>query len=402
MSAAKDQETFGFVCSDGVIDLLNDSKLAFWNGKQCAVAETIAHAGTAWRAKSTSPFQVYLPRNSASPPHPPALLQDLAEIVAHVDPSSARLLAYFVIATWFADVLRWTPSLLVTGPWHESLRVIHALERLCRRAVVIQSHSMNEIRRIPPNLFPTTILVQPSLSRDIEQFLLSTTHTFGTGLGGPQLVFPRVIFTQIPVEDAWLRACSLSIRIMRNAPVASISNARCDNLRAQLLGYRFQHASSVATAQVDMPEFVSEVGSIGGALAACAPSDHNIRNDVKALLGVFDRDLRAGYCTEWEPVLLESLISYCNRKNKKWAYVFEVAATFNIIMRCRGESVEHSPKAIGGRLRELGIATRRIAGGKGRGVVFDTAVRAHIARMAGAYSLAQLMNFETPELTKPA
>ncbi len=90
---------------------------------------------------------------------------------------SAQILVFFVLSTWFADMLPLAPVLLLLDNGDGSAEaVVRCLQALCRRSLVLAEFSRDSCLQLPQGLSPTLFLDKRALSRHAVRLLARTSR----------------------------------------------------------------------------------------------------------------------------------------------------------------------------------------------------------------------------------
>jgi hypothetical protein len=55
----------------------------------------------------------------------------------HLTAAEAELVTYWIVSTWFQDVLSILPCLIITGPMHDATLILHCLRDYCRNPALV-------------------------------------------------------------------------------------------------------------------------------------------------------------------------------------------------------------------------------------------------------------------------
>jgi hypothetical protein len=134
-----------------------------------------------------------------------------------------------------------------------------------------------------------------------------------------------------------------------------------------LFAYRLRNIVRVAAAQFDYAGVSEEIRRLAGLLAGCIVGAPELQPDVGPLLQTQRNRLRAERWVEPRCVVIEALLSRCDRSEQDGnvVRVAEIAQDVAAILKGRRESLELQPRAIGATMRVLGLIAKRDSSGYG-------------------------------------
>lgn len=383
--------TFGEILSSGaVIELLSGSRLLLWNGTSPIVATEVEFDGTTYVPRDLGEWRsISLPASFGDPPEPEELVLGLERMLGEygLEQTSARLASFFVLATWFADLLPWVPSVIVHGPVDEGLQLLQALTRLCRRGIFLPRVSARLLDSIPRSLWPTIVVAGPTLHRNAQDSLRASSRRLCCP-AKDALAYSRVLYCSENNVDMWLSAISIHINVPQSGLIpATAGDVRTERLVSLLLGYRLRHLEAVRASDSDAPQFHANMRSIARGLLACVTGSIKLHAEILDLLIELDEEYRGEQDGTVRNVLIETLLSFCHEQPSAPVFVHDISERLAAIFEGRGDHIRISPRAVGAGMKFLGIRTRRVAGGAGRGLCFDASSCARIHRLAAQFGI---------------
>jgi hypothetical protein len=99
-----------------------------------------------------------------------------------------------------------------------------------------------------------------------------------------------------------------------------------------------------------------------------------------------DRDAHLERHNEPEYLVIQALFEMCHQKKASKVFCGQIASRINATLKLLGEEADLKPRAVGAKLKSLGLTTGR-QGSLGRGIQLTSAVRERIHYLVQAYSL---------------
>lgn len=343
---------------------------------------------------------INLPSNAADYVSTAALFDDLRRLFRQhpgLSAESVSKAAFCVLATWFPEYT--APPLLVSATGLSESRLLMDLLRCaCRRSICISDITCGGLWSLPLWVHPTVIMDQPKPTKELLRVVRAMSRS---GVRVPRkgrlldVYCPIVLCTENPVSDSWLVQNGIQIEIMptsarfpRIPPQTLQEISR--NLQAKLLSYRLRNFVKVQHSTFDATQLAFPTRGIARALGDCIVDDHELQSSIISLVEDQDKDTRIRCTTTFEAVVIESGLLFCHeKKNRKLAYVGEFTTVSNSILDGRGEQIVLEPRAVGDRLRSLGLFTRRL-GSAGRGVLLVSEIRRKIHELAWRFGVLSI------------
>lgn len=308
-------------------------------------------------------------------------------------------LAYFALSTWFVDCLPTAPSVSLVGPAaSEATAVLRRLACVCRHPLLLAEVSHAGFCSLPMHLCPTLLINQPGLSPKMQQFLrASSSRDFWVPRGNRLLNFcsAKAIYSGDAFMGTSLSGTAIRISITPTREQLSVNQRLqeqiANELQAKLLMYRLANYQKVRDSVFDVLQFTSPLRDIARSLGACVVDDPELQSSIVPLLQDEDEESRAGRWGDLSCVAIEALLFFCHEGPRESVYVREVADTMNAILKGRGETLELEDRAVGDKLRSLGLPTKP-RDSKGYKVMLLDGVRSQIHRLARELDVPSLQD----------
>ncbi|MBZ5574636.1 MAG: hypothetical protein LAO09_22500 [Acidobacteriia bacterium] len=325
----------------------------------------------------------------------PALLSEIRHYVAQyveIEPQYLRLVANFVLSTWFADCCEIAPYLWVIGPSSAGkttlLRILHAL---CRRAVLASDVTPAALYEVPSVIMPTLLLDEFEVTgkgRDLLRFLRSGSTQGGQVIRrakiSPTFCAKVIVSTQQPSDGALASRAIFIPMLPTSRELPRLDRIAQENVshyfQPRLLAYRLEHYSVVESrSRPRVPGFTPRISDIASALAAPFLGNPHLEAQLCQDLGVQDKEAQLARHGEPEWAVATAIYHECHRGGT--ITVGDLAFTVNDGLAESGETYKLSPRAVGDVLRSLGLATEKL-GNQGRGFRLTSALRHRVHQLA--------------------
>jgi hypothetical protein len=392
-------ETSGEVFSDGSsIALLRESEsdgltLLLTEGEKHRIASQVETGGRAFVPPQLSPSMLRaltLPTNCVPYGSTSELFTSVRQAFAdHGFPEAVAVPAsFFVLASWFAEILPAAPCLSITGSRPESILLLQLLACLVRHPLTLGEIGRSALCSLPLNLQLT--LFSESVLR-----LLSVSNRRDANIlwkGELRNIFAAKALYQGEIPNAGLSGDDvLQVNVapsMGRFPFLDPETQReiASKFQGRLLSYRLRNFQNVGKSEFDLPGFASGIRVLSRVLGAPIVGAPEIQADVASLLQNRQDEATAGCWVDLRCVAIEGALHHCHQGTEDRLYVGELTRTMGVILQGRGENKEVEPREIGGILRSLGLTLKRDSRGFAIGLSDTTRRRIH--ELAREYQVA--------------
>jgi hypothetical protein len=394
--------TVGEQLDDGsIVDLVRipetlGLQLVVWNGQEALFATSFQSGHFEYvPTKHPASFlaAVHFPRSIVDYGSTPELLDEISSLAARfgrVARGDADLLAYFVLSTWFSDVLPLAPFLWIAAPAIAPReRVMRLLALLCRRSLRVSEFALSTLQCIPVGFLPTLICETDGMSRALSRTLQASRRrdTFSTVRGEMRsLCCAKIVVANQPFDRSTLAELPLEMSLSRTSDrdsdmdVADLERT-ATVLQGKLLKFRLMNRADVASSNPDFPGFAAPLRTLMATVASPIWKDVGLRPRVASLFEGRDRESQAETSTSIEALVVEALLAGCHTADARHLSVLEITRFVNCMIETREGGTEMSPEKIGRRLRGLGIPAISLADGR-RGVKLDDRIRRKVHELA--------------------
>jgi hypothetical protein len=402
--------TFGKVLQSTIIDLITSKppetgfQLISWDGSRIELGpnvRTLSDSGSFYYEKLYGVPQLdptllqamRFPAEAMEYSSEHELFTDISgniRLYSDLSEELSRLLSYCVFASWFPDCAPKPLCISILGPEsRQGRQLFRLLSCFFRRPLLMSDVNLAALCSLPAGLAPTLFLEQPELTRQAEKALYvpSARDTFIPWKGRlVNLSWTKVIRTEEPLNSAALGAMVIEIPVDpgNTAPALEFWTQEkiTKEFQAKLLMYRLKNRLRVPRRVVEFPGLLPEVREIAYVLCDCAPEGvFDFQAELTSLLEAQNQQAQAETGMNLNAILLDVLLSFCHQQDRTAIRVAEVADGVNKALEEMDETIELSPKAVGGRLRSLGLYTQRIDA-LSRGLLLTDAMRNLIHKLA--------------------
>lgn len=314
----------------------------------------------------------------------------------HLSEEQAGLVSFWIISSWFLGALRLFPCLVITGPTHEAMRVMHVLNKLCCLPVLVHGFRRNDLEAL--RRCGTYLVFEPSLNKRTADLLSLLTYPTSRVVAGSGFLSCSRASAIYAGEDPETPTILNSLRIHITASSAGLTSSPAtlqtsmERLHGHLKVYRERNLGVVEDSAWMSSGFSPEMEAVASELGRCIVDAPELQERLVALLSTHDDQLVSDRSDTPEAVLLESVLVLIHQGKSKFL-VREIAEEFTRIQRARGERLVYSPERIGHLLKKVGLFTRRL-GKDGRGLVMDLATVRRAHELAAMYGSAGLERSE--------
>ena len=324
----------------------------------------------------------------------------IAEQTQLSDTNSA-LLTYWVLSTWFQDILPLAPGLAISGWAHEGDVVLRTLKAFCYHPVLLAGITSSTLNDVYWERKPTLLISDPNLANRMAVLLAGSTRrgylAFRKVSGCPTSPFHYFCSKAIFLGDNSRMVLALQNYLHINASpahgvelpmVPPLSEKMTQNYQNQLYLYRAKNLLDVYGSDFNPPGLSPEVTSIASALGGCIVDAPDLKTEVVSLLTPHSHQQIAERLDDLGTLAVGAALSLCHQA-KDQVLVGEIATEVNRIQKGRGERLQYSPERVGHQLRKAGLLTRRL-GAAGNGLLLDHATQVLLHQVASAYGCAGL------------
>lgn len=292
---------------------------------------------------------------------------------------------YWVLASWFPEILPALPTLMVVGPSPAAIhRFLRLLRCFCRRGTLVTELTPAGLMGLPMYLRPTLLIEQGRLLGQVRGLLRASSNA---GVYVPRagefvdLRCVKAVYCESDEVDSELSEGVLRVSLFpagASAPVFDESEEEqvAATFQAWLLRYRFENFQAVCDSSLDFPGFTAGVRDLARALGAVVAGDPNLMSQLTSLLAANDEDVRATWTMSPDFAVVVSTLALVHEKQPR-VPVKQLADFVNAALRANGEIKEYSPIEIGRRLSRLGLPRSRRAGGMVIELTRDISRRVH-------------------------
>ena len=302
------------------------------------------------------------------------------------------LLAYWALATWFAEAFPSFPCVVISGPAAIADSLLRTLAAVCRRPILLGELSLAIFRKLPINAIrPTLLIREPQLNRYLSLLLNSSNqrgYLFYSGKAFQELYCPKCIYVGEYFKGPLRMSNSVHIHLSESRsgpdyfePTEDVTTP----LQNRLLAYRLLNYNSVNTPDFYAPGFQRETTLVADVLSAGIVDDVDLQKEILEALKGRDEQARVDRATGLDGLIVRAVLFHCHQ-NDQQKFVHEIAATTNRLYAEDGEPLRVSNEKVGIVLKQLGLNSHRL-GNAGRGLMFDKVTQSQAHRLGHDYDV---------------
>jgi hypothetical protein len=333
-----------------------------------------------------------------TPPSVPRSLPDARKLFANVkevlvdrtylSETDSAIVAYWVISTWFQNVLLVNPCLVITGPAHEATILLRALSNLCPQSLLLAGIQKSDIKSVARSL--TLLISEPKLDSRTAVLLGSLTNRGFSFMDGQSWRTCTAAVAIYVGENSTVRGIQNSIWIDAAAAPTAKPRAtarsreqRADPLLINLKDYTDGNMERVLRAEFVPTGLSLESYDIASALGSCLVDADDLKAQLVALLRPKDQQHLDEKSASLEALIVSATLNCCPPE-KDQVFVKEIAAELNRLLEAGGETQRLTPEKVGHGLKKIGLLTRRLSQA-GNGLVLDQGIRQRLRDLCAVY-----------------
>ncbi len=309
--------------------------------------------------------------------------------------SSVLLAAYAVLASWFPETFSSPISVSICGqPGPQRQQLFYILSCMYRRPLLLSEISLGTLCSLPIDLYPSLFIehfdhsprMQRALRATLSQnYFPSKGKLIRTSCMTVMCMDEPMIGTAIP---GW-SVVEIPVTNSSAPPPFLTMDAQikiAESIQPKLLMYRLKNFNQVKRSTFDGAPLKPPVQELCRSLGACIVDDPKRQKKLSGLLKAKEEQTLQDL--SWDPrkTVLEALVSLCRDGRRESVYVSEVAAAANKILQESGEPMQMTFRAVGSKIRSLGLTTRRLDSA-GRGFLLTNETRKRINSVADEHGI---------------
>jgi hypothetical protein len=382
---ARPMATYGKQFGDGSsIELIGgiyggNPQLMLWDGSKETVGARVEHHGQLYKPAPINASvlqELILPTHSCPHGSTRDFLAETCKLIANftgLPEKFTSLVGRVVLCSALVEALSAAPTLMIIGPdTARGNRLMELLRCLCRRALPLTGVTPAGFCSLASGVRFTYLISQSSLSDKLRKLLDDASSRdqkipFRGGLldlFGAQVIHSDPVFA----GDSWP---SRSIQIPMVPTEQELPTLDFDaqhritnEFHAKLLSFRRANLGVAHKMQFDVSKFTPALRDRARSLAAATPDDSELQAEVFNLLQEEDAEIRADKLIDSSAIAGEAVLVAWHGSPGGIAYVADLAAIAEEMLRGRGEQSTIEPAVFGKLLKLLGFATERDAKGK--------------------------------------
>ena len=324
----------------------------------------------------------------------------IAERTQLSDANSA-LLTYWILSTWFQDILPVAPGIAITGWAYEADVVLRTLMTYCYHPTLVAGITSATLNNFDWDRKPTLLISDPNLSKRMAVLLGSSTNrgylTFRKLAGRPTSPFDYFSSKAVYLGEDTKMVSALQNYLHLNAssaPGAGTPHASplwektTGDFQNQLLSYRIKCLPHVHASDFRAEGLSSGVASIANALGRCIVDAPDLQTRLVSLLTPYSQQQMGERLDDLGTLAIGAALALCHQ-GKDRVLVGDIASEVNRVLKSRGDRLQFSPEKVGHRLKKIGLFSRRISAA-GNGFLWDESTQVFLHQVATAYGYVGL------------
>jgi len=339
-----------------------------------------------------------------------SLFREIQSIISRcldLDVDSKRLLAHFVLSTWFIDQLPVAPYVALVGlPRSGKSTALSVLRLLCRRALLTADITSAAFYRVCDRFMPT-LLIDETNTAGANRSLF---HLLRTGTTRDVIAMRKeesfrtfgakaISWTELPNDPALNSRCILiplheTDRIDLEKPSDPGILSAADGLQQQLLRFRFERYRALNLQKLPGDEQLRSRGrDLYKALALPVAEDGAACNFLIESLKMQQKSNREPLSPR-QAAVLQVLFYFVHRRTLKGTCAVAELATFvNSLLRASRERFRMNPREVGAALSSLGLINRERTR-TGWRLWLDEKARKRIHELGTTYGFDSALRYE--------
>jgi hypothetical protein len=397
-------ETTGEVFDDSIIELIRDAEtdcpsLLLCKGKIKTTGPRIEHRGNIYvpaQLEASILRSLVLPAGTADYGNASKLFDSINSVFleAGFQPDVSETISFFVLSSWFPDLLPQPPCLLIGGSRPEALHLLRILACLARRPLppLVAPNITALASVLPSGLAPTLLINAETLRPEKLAHCLASDGRSSNVIARGRLVdfcTTRAIF----VGEASAVPLAQSLFIVNvepsNGPLPTISSDAQAKLASEfqplLLEYRLRNFDKVRKSTFDLPGKPAALRIAARVLGACIIDVPELQARAREILE-HQAQIYAEQCwLDPRAVVMETALARCHEPEQKQIRVGELTKDVIALFGSRGEKKDMHPRIVGNILRSVGIFPKRLRTGYTFELTND--IRQKLHRLARFYGV---------------
>jgi hypothetical protein len=377
--------TYGEHFADGSsIELIGgvhseNPQLMLWDGLKETIGARVEHRGQLYEpAPITASIlrELNLPSHRCTHGSTCEFLEATCKLVATytgLPEKSTSLVSRFVLASALVEALSVAPTLTIVGPdTARGNRLMELLRCLCWHSLPLTGVTPAGFCSLASGARFTYLISQAYESDKLRRLLDDASYRDRKIPYRGQLL--DLFGVQVIHCDSLIAGDSGPLRSIQIPMIPTeqelpplgfdVQHRITNEFQAKQLSFRRAKLVMACHMNFDASKFAFALRDRARSLAAATPDDRELQAEVFNLLREEDAEIRADNLIDPSAIAGEAVLVACHGSPGGFAYVADLAAVAEVMLRRRGEQSTIEPAVFGKQLRLLGFATQRDAKGK--------------------------------------
>jgi hypothetical protein len=350
-----------------------------WDGAKETIGATVEHHGQLYEPAPINPSilqELILPSHCFPHGSTREFLAESCKLIinyAALPEKIASLIGRVVLCSDLVEAVSVAPTLEIVGPGiARGNRLMELLGCICWHALPLTGVTPAGLCSLASGARFTYLIGQETVSEKLRKLLDAASRRERKipfrgrllDLFGVQVIHSSSL---LPGDSSPLRSIQIpTIPTEQELPPLDFDARHriTSAFQAKLLSFRRANLGVARKMQFDASKFTPALRDHARSLAAATPDDLELQAEVFDLLRAEDAEIRADKLIDPSAIAGEAVLVACHGSPGGIAYVADLAAIAEGMLRGRGERSTIEPAVFGKQLRLLGLATERDARGK--------------------------------------
>jgi hypothetical protein len=308
----------------------------------------------------------------------------------------SRVAAYFVIATWFPELVPIAPCFTIAGPHAECDYLLDILGCLVRRPLQPGELDRSILACVPFTIRPTLLVGRQPAGRKAQELLLLSSRRECWLPRGNALVnasYAKAVYCGVELMCGSLGDSLLPVQLTPIPDQVHVLSRRrkqelAEYFQPKLIAYRAANHIAVGESEFDLPGLTPDSRILARALGACIVDAPELQDGLREILESRDAIVSAERFSDLKCLVIEALLEFCHTRPEGKVYVREISRAVLEIGEWLGESRSIEARKVGHVLRALGFVPERDT--LGYAIALPLQIQRRVHALAREFSLPKL------------
>src|SRR5262249_20466184 len=294
--------------------------------------------------------------------------------------------SFWLLASWFSDVLSSAPALMISGPPTETGFLLDLLSCVARRGLHIGDVTPGDVRSLPMPICPTLLINAGQIDSRCRKLLRITSRRRAfVGHSGKllNLYCAKAIYCGVVGDfSAITEALHVTLQPIGCLPVLDEirGNEIAREFQPKLCAYRARNILQVRNSRFDASALTSASRLQARIYGAPLAGNAVLEGGLIPLLQDQEHYRREECWNDFNSIVLEATLHHAHTQLGQRVTVGQIADTANAILVGRGDETKHHAREVGQVLTSFGLRKDRRS--NGFTVLLNAAASGHLHRLA--------------------